>query len=293
MARRAALIINPASGGAGQADMNRLEGIATGMGYELDVIETERAGHATELAAEAIGSFDIVIAAGGDGTITETVNGLAGTDIPLGIVPLGTANVLARETGIPLTPHMAFEAALSRAPQSISLGHMEAGGLSSYFCLMAGVGYDASVVHNVNTGLKKVIGKGAYVLKALETLALWSAPELGVTVDGKANECQTVVICNARKYGGDLIMAPGADIGKPGFEVIMLKGKGRTELMNFLISFGLMNASARHLNGRNVEVVSGQDIRVEGNAHIQLDGDDFGPAPALISARPDALRLVF
>jgi len=289
MAKRIALIINPVSGGARGADLHRFEGIATEHGWSLDVLGTEHTGHATELARRASDEgFDLVVAAGGDGTINEAVNGLAMRQTPLGIVPLGTANVLAREVGIPLEPEDAFRRAISFEPEDIALGHLESGGLSRYFCLMAGVGFDASVVHNVNTALKKRIGKWAYVLKALQTFVLWQSPSMNVTVDGQPNLCQSAIICNARKYAGDFVMAPQADIRQPGFTVVLIKGMDRKTILGFALAL----VGGRHLGLRNVEAINGQEIMIDSEAFMQVDGDSFGRAPATITALPAALRLV-
>ena len=293
MAKHAALIINPASGGARKLDIGRCEGIATELGFALDILRTEHAGHATLLARQASGAgAHLIIAAGGDGTVNEVINGLALTGTPLGIVPLGTANVLALETGIPPEPEAALRLALATEPKSISLGNIRAGEHSQYFCLMAGAGFDARVVHNVNTSLKQYLGKTAYVLKALQTLMLWDSPELTLTIDGQAHTCQTAVVCNASRYAGNFIMAPEADISKPGFQVVMLMRPGQRAMLGFAMAF----ARGRHTGMDGVKVIKGDSIRIEGDTPIQLDGDDFSStikAPASISAASDALRLAF
>jgi len=290
MARRISLIINPVSGGAGKLDLARLEGIATEQGCQLDVLRTESAGHATDLAREARQEgVDLVLAGGGDGTINEVVNGLAMTDTPLGIVPLGTVNVLARECGLPLDPESAFRAALERKPRSISLGHIVAGGVERYFSFVAGIGFDAHVVHGVSTGLKRYIGKGAYIAKALTSLATWSPPALRVSVDGMEIECQMLVASNGRDYGGDFVMAPEADLTGPGLVFTLLTDMRPVAMLKFALAFGL----GRHLSVKGVEAITTHGATINGLAHIQLDGDYFGVTPAVISSFPGALRLVF
>lgn len=290
MSRKIALIINPVSGGYRKLDLARLEGIATGQGCSLDVLKTERAGHATELAREASDNgIDLLLAGGGDGTINETINGIAGTDTPLGIVPLGTVNVLARECGLPLAPEAAFRAAIERDPQRISLGHIRTGEREKYFAFVAGAGFDAHVVYNVNTGLKKFIGKGAYITKALSTLTLWKPPRMQVTIDGTEHVCQLLVACNGRDYGGNFIMAPEADICAPDLDFILLKDMSHSAMLKFALAFGL----GRHLSLSGVEVIKSSHASVSGQAHVQLDGDYFSTSPAEISSVPHALRLVF
>lgn len=291
MSRRAALIINPVSGKAGHADLDRFEGIATGLGFGLDVLQTTHAGHATQLARAASDEgCDIVIAAGGDGTINETINGLAETGTPLGIVPLGTANVLVREAALPLSPEQALKAALTLEPRPIALGLIKTADESRYFSLMIGAGFDASVVHGVNNTLKKYMGKAAYVIKAMETLLTWDSPKLTLTIDGHEYACHTAIICNASKYGGEFIMAPEASLTKPGFEVIMLTEAGRMAMLRLVMGF----ATGRHLRLGCVRTAHGGDITIEGGCHIQLDGDDLNVLPpASLTTVSKALSLAF
>jgi YegS/Rv2252/BmrU family lipid kinase len=290
MARRIALIINPVSGRAGKLDLSRLEGIATEQGSALDVLGTERAGHAIGLAREAReDGFDLVLAGGGDGTINEVINGLALSDTPLGIVPLGTVNVLARECGLPLEPEGAFRAALEREPRKIALGHIHAGGEERYFSFVAGAGFDAHVVHGVNAGLKSLIGKGAYIAKAVAALALWKPPRLVVRINGKELDCQMVIASNGRDYGGAFIMAPEADLMQPELDFVLLTDMRPSAMLKFALAFGL----GRHLSISGVETLKSKEAMINGKAHIQLDGDYFNTTPAEIRSVADALRLVF
>ena len=288
--KHVALIINPVSGGAKRADLARFEGIVTEHGASLDILRTERAGHATELARQASqDGADLVIAAGGDGTVNETLNGLINTQTPLGIIPLGTANVLARETGLPMNPEDALVAALEKNANSISLGHIDAAGESRYFCLWAGTGFDSHVVHNISTSIKKIIGKGAYVLQAIQSLLGWESREIRLTIDSESHSCCTAIICNARMYGGSFVMAPGADITGNDFEVVMLKGTGRMKMLIFALAFVI----GKHTALASVHRIKGKNISIDGSSGFQLDGDDFASGSAKLTIVPDALKLVY
>ena len=290
MAKRISLIINPVSGGARKLNLARLEGMAAEHGCKLEVLRTQHPGHATELAGEAReAGAELVLAGGGDGTINEVINGLALSDTPLGLVPLGTVNVLARECVLPLEPEAAFRTALEREPQSIALGHIKAGEYSKYFAFVAGAGFDAHVVYNVSTGLKKFIGKGAYITRALSTLALWKPPHIEAAIGGKEHLCQMLAACNGRDYGGNFVMAPEADIRQPELDFVMLTDMRPVAMLKFALAFGL----GRHLSISGVEVIKATHASVKGQAHIQLDGDYFSTSPAEISSVPRALRLVF
>ncbi len=145
---RAMIIFNPAAGQAGslQGDLEASCDLLNEYGWQVELRPTQAAGDGTRIAREAAqAGYDAVIAAGGDGTINEIVNGLAGSQTALGVLPVGTVNVWAREIGLPLQPRATTEALLRTHVRSIDLGR--AG--DRYFLLMAGVGFDAAVVNEV------------------------------------------------------------------------------------------------------------------------------------------------
>jgi hypothetical protein len=147
------------------------------LGLKVDLRLTSGPGDATEIAARAArnGSSDVIVA-GGDGTINEAIQGLAGTNARLAIIPRGTANVLARELGLPLDDEQALQIAAQGKSRKIYLGLAidETTNESRHFVLMAGIGLDASVVRRVQPSLKKRIGKGAFWISGLSHLATWN-----------------------------------------------------------------------------------------------------------------------
>ena len=139
-----------------------------GLGYDVEELETEAAGDASGLARGAVeAGFDIVAVLGGDGTVNEAVNGLAGSDVPLAIIPTGTVNVLAMELGIPLDPPDAVKL-LGAAVEHVSWIDLGRAG-ERYFGLMAGVGMDAAVVAALHPAMKKALKEAAFAVQGLAT----------------------------------------------------------------------------------------------------------------------------
>jgi YegS/Rv2252/BmrU family lipid kinase len=287
---KAILISNPVSGGTSRKNLESAMGQLGSMGVDLDVMYTTCPGDATRLAALAVEQNpDLNISAGGDGTINETINGMAGNPVPLAILPLGTTNVLAREAGIPRDPTGAAKAAVERTPRKISLGRIQAEGMSRYFVLMAGVGFDALSVYNLSNRFKKLTGKLAYVASGLSALAGWKAPALTVRTADGTYPCASVIVSNAKRYGGDFIVAPDADISSDELHVTVLEGPSRLDLLR--LTFGILRGN--HTRLRGIRYFTASNISVDGPAHVQLDGDHVGTSPVEISIEPDALSLVY
>ena len=183
----------------------------------------------------------------------------------LGVIPLGTSNVLARELKI-----ASLEDALARVARGtsrpISVGELECAGQKRRFLLMAGVGVDGAVVQAVRLGEKKLVGKGAYLLSALRILARWDRGELQVTGGGRSLSCHSVIVCNASRYGGNFLLAPEADLFSPGFQVLCIKG-GRLSYLRLALLLGLNRVAA----SRSVTLFQASELEVAGDKAVQLD----------------------
>jgi YegS/Rv2252/BmrU family lipid kinase len=261
-------------------------------GCRVEVLFTEKRGDAESLAKEAIKkSPSLVIAAGGDGTINEVINGITGTEIPLAILPLGTTNVLAKELGIPETVEAAMKIAISRAPRSISLGKIvyTPSLITRYFCLMAGIGFDGEAVFRISGAVKKMSGKGAYIVSGLKTLSGFNPEKLIFSINGMTYAGYSAIIGNAAKYGGHFRVTPDARLTDPFLYVCLFKGKKRLDLIRYV--FGIV--TGRHLAFQDIEYLKAGSIEIQGKAHIQIDGDYLGMTPAKIDIVPNALRLIF
>lgn len=284
MADKIIVIANPASGRGGRLEKALSALRARGADHEL--LLTKGPGDAEPLARQAAASgHEMVLVAGGDGTFNEAINGLAGTSTPMGIIPVGTTNVLAYELGIPFDIEQAVERALSGKPRRVNLGRIEQGGRQRYFCLMAGVGFDADVVHGIDLKFKKRTGKLAYITRAVSALSSWRPEPFSVSVDGQAYECYSCIVCKASRYGGSFTLAREASLTEPLLHLRMIQSPSRLAIAGFALR---MVAGAF-----SEKCVSGREVRISGNANIQLDGDPHGNAPAAITVAEGALSLIW
>jgi len=288
------LIFNPIATKASGRKIARASHFLKSKGYKAEIFFTEQKGHAESLAREAVKkSPSLIIAAGGDGTFNEIVNGIAGSEIPMAILPLGTTNVLAKELGLPETVDDALEVALNGTPKTVSLGKIyitcHSSLVTRYFLLMAGIGFDGEAVFRINETIKKISGKGAYIFSGLKTLSAFNPDKLILDMDGKTYTGYSVIISKVAKYGGNFKITPDARLTDPFFYVCLFKGKGRLDILRYVTGI----VAGKHLGFRDVEYVRAKNINVEGDAHIQIDGDYFGRSPARIEVVPDTVRLVF
>ena len=285
---KAAFIINPK---AGKKQTHLIEKIIQLLSEDYNLVPLctikEAAGAAItkQLLAE---KFDLVIVGGGDGSINEVINVLAETSIPIGIIPFGTMNVLARELGIPLDPWQAAKTLARGRISKITLGNIN----GHYFSLMAGVGWDAQTVLNLEQSihLKRKWGGLSYVLTGLKTLRTYSFPLFSVSANGQEYLVYSAVISNIKRYGGGFLIAPDTSIFDPELTITLCKKKNILRLIpNILrIIFRLKPESDVFENLTVAEVVIDSELPLP----IQIDGDFWGYTPAKIKVVPFALSII-
>jgi diacylglycerol kinase (ATP) len=169
------IVFNPVAGRRRAHLLWRVLDVLVANGVRLELAETCRAGHAELLTREAVGRGEpMVVAAGGDGTIAEVANGLIGSGARLGVIPLGTANVLAHELGLPFSPKAVAAALAFGRTTTLWPGVASSAQGSRLFVQMLGVGFDAHVVHRVSFPMKRLLGKGAYVLRSVAEATRYS-----------------------------------------------------------------------------------------------------------------------
>ena len=287
------LINNPSARRSSFEKVRRATAYLQKKGFATELLFTEKKGHAEELAREAAEKKPhLIIAAGGDGTINEVLNGMLMSETPLAILPLGTTNVLAKELSIPDSVEGAMERAATGKIRTVCLGKIEASSehvsVVRHFCLMAGFGFDAKAVYDVNSKLKKVSGEGAYILSGINNLIHYYPSELIFSVDGEDHAGYAAIIGNASRYGGNFKITPDADILDPHFYLCIFKGRNRADILRY--AAGVIRG--RHLKQKDVLYLKASKIAITGNAHIQIDGDYLGSTPATITIVKDALRIV-
>ena len=210
--RNILILFNPVAGGRRGRRLRAVLDLLQKCDARVELRTTGAPGDARRFAGEADDDVDTIVAAGGDGTINEVVNGMAarGTGGPdLALLPLGTANVLAAEIGFrDLSARRIANTIAEGASRDLYLGRAD----SRYFALMCGVGFDAHVVARVTPHLKRRLGKLAYVLASLVELWRYRPRRYAVTLDGRRHDAASAIVANAHFYGGRYVVAPRARI---------------------------------------------------------------------------------
>jgi len=286
---RVLLIFNPKAGPTNRCQVDLLSWLTQLAGHTLTVQLPETADDAATVAKRGVDEgYDRILAAGGDGTINRVVSALAETGIPLGIIPIGTVNVLARELNIPLDPVKALQVALGRRSRSLDLGM--ANGHS--FTLMASMGFDAKVVSEIVPRLKELFGPLAYVTAGLQTLARYKPSQFYLTFDGKTVRFPAwmLVVGNASYYAYQLTVTPGARMDDGLLDIIVF---GEQNALDRLSQIGavFIGQHVKHPNIRYFQAPA-LSIAAEPPVHLQLDGDSVGMSPVEISVKHGALRVM-
>ncbi len=247
------------------------------------------------MAAELpLADVDAVVGVGGDGTLNEIIGGLLArreSPPPLGVIPLGTANVIARELGIPLND----DAAIARIIATAQPTHIHVGSANGQaFVQMAGCGFDARVVAHVSLRLKRHVGRLAYVWQTLAEAARNTPSRYAVRIDGRDHDAASVVIANGRFYGGPFVAVPNARLTAPTLFVCLLGGARRRDVLRY--GWGLV--SGRLSQFHDVRIVEGRHVEVESklpaDAHgvVQADGDIATALPLRVSLHDRTLPVL-
>ncbi|MGA2986012.1 MAG: diacylglycerol kinase family protein [Terriglobia bacterium] len=322
--KKGILIYNPVAGrrpGRREREVREAAGVLRQAGMEIELAPTARPAMAHELAQAAVEKgVDVVLACGGDGTLNEVINGLAPSRVPLGILPGGTANILAHELGLPLNPVRAARQFTHWTPRRLALGRARwteaqtappageppsSGGFTPppflvspqaccrYYISVVGIGYDAQIVYKLSSWLKTNFGVTGYVLEAFRQLVRYPFPRFSCRLNGQERQGTFAVIHRTRLYAGWLHLAPTADLFAPHFAVCSFPSRSR---MRYLV-YALAVLARQHLRLRGVsldqctEVVC-TPVDASPTIRFELDGELGGAIPATFEIVPDALTVL-
>jgi diacylglycerol kinase (ATP) len=265
------------------------------MGLDVELLETAGPGRVAQQVAEYRGAdFDMLVAAGGDGTIREVAETASRLDVPFGIVPLGTSNSVARELGLPTRPVEAARVVASGVPRPIDMA--EAAGRR--FLLCVGVGFDAEVVAAVHSSRRGGISLAHYVPAALKACMTYTLPHIEVVIDGVPQPpgAVQVVVGNTRVWGGPMVLAPEARMDDGLLDVCLFYG-GRLSLLGqgLRAVMRLPLATRRErLAGSGAILCRAREIFIPGppSVPVEMDGDPGPPLPLSIKVIPKAVRAI-
>jgi len=294
--RDAVLIVNPTAGGGRRVpQLDEARRIFREAGIETELQETTAPGEATTFARRAVEqSRQLAIVCGGDGTVNEAVNGLACSQVPLAVLPSGTANVLAKELGLPWNLPRAA-ARIARAPyRRIALGLAipeKSSGEPRYFLSLAGAGADGALVSAVRPEIKLKSGIFAYWQEGFRQLSRYNFPLFRTMMADGPIDASLVIVGRTKHYGGPFKITTEADLLRPEFELAFVTTRSAWRYLAYLplIWAGKLR-SARH-----VHFFKASSLHCESSTSshvlIQVDGEPAGRLPVEFRIVPDALTL--
>ena len=298
MNEKAVFLVNPASdNGATGKRWPELAHRAARLGLTGETLFSERPGHLTELARAAVdGGATLVVAVGGDGTMNEVVNGIAGRYVDFATIPLGTGMDFVRTYGIPTKFEDAVRVALTGTPRTIDAGRVSYrtwGGQDAerWYANVGSVGMSGAVAQRANGMSKALGGKATFFYALTRVFFEWENTDVTVRFDGEERhgKMHDVIVANGVWHGGGMKLAPDARSDDGAFDVVMIGDVGKVDFLTTAPKL----YKGKHVNHPKVEVVRTARVEVDAAEHlpIELDGEQVGTTPATFEVVPGALRV--
>jgi diacylglycerol kinase family enzyme len=310
--RKATILFNPNSGRRGKkrdAELDRAIGIIQSAGIHTELTVCHSSPEATVHARFAVAAgSDTVFACGGDGTIHDVIQGLAGTPVALAILPFGTANALAHDLAIPLRPSAAAQALVNGDVRRIPLGRIEYHDFTGqpaarYFTVAAGIGVDAHLFYKLTADLKNRSGMAAYYLKAWH---LWATHrmrrfevEYSNGTGSKQQALLTELLAVRIRFFGNILreLVPGASLDCSDLRTVMCRTASRNAYLQY-VAGAVLGLPGRRVAGIDLVSCSELTCRLPDQSdaadrvYVEADGELLGRLPARMTMEPDAMSLV-
>lgn len=311
--RKAALLYNPDSGGGrkSQSQLDSVLALLRDAGVDASLILTDSRAHAEEQTRQSVREgCDTVFACGGDGTIHNLIQVLANTDVALAVLPMGTANALAHDLGLPMNIVGAAKLALSAQRRRVTLGHIQYQDLEGnpgtrYFIVAAGVGVDAHLFYKLHSGTKHRLGMAAYYAKAWHLWCTYAMPRFQVEyVETGANGPQRADLTELlgvriRHFGGVLQeLAPGASLDRNDLRLILCRTASRAAYLSYvtrsLVSghWHIPGIDLAHASKALCQYLPQPRNSPQPKIYVEADGELLGTLPIEITVTPIALTIL-
>lgn len=287
-------LVNPASAnGSTGKRWPELERRAAALGLTGPTLMSERPGHLTELASQAVadGATQLVVV-GGDGTVHEVVNGVAGADsVELAILPRGTGRDFARSLGLPKRFDDAVKVALSGRVRSVDAGRATFERGEAWFANFAGAGISGAIARDANASSKALGGRLSFMISTVRVFARWKSAAVEAEVDGerRSGPMFEIVAMNGPYAAGGMQLAPDATADDGWLDCVFF---GDVTKLDFLTTFPKIYRG-RHLAHPKIELLRGRAVTIESDPPLPvvLDGEQPGMTPARFEIVPGALRV--
>ena len=306
--RRVALIDNPVSGQSSPrraAAVQEAIDLLVSAGVEVERLTIHGPGTGAQLAREAVErGFDTVLVCGGDGTVHEVLQNLVGTEVALGVIPMGTANALAADLGLKKPPRAAAQVLLRSRRLAVPVGRImcrtsEGEEATRYFTVAAGVGADALMMKRMDPGLKRKLG---YLLYVVEAFRIWMTHpfplftvKIGTNGTSRTTEASQVLAVRVRSFGGVLgNLAPGASLRSESLCLLAFKTRSRIRYLRFLMAV----VGKRQTFSKEVELLEADTVEclpavgARARVFVEADGEVLGHLPAKIEISSRTLTLL-
>lgn len=286
--RTVMMIANPTAGGYRPDFLTRVKAGLENAGLEVTLKLTTHAGEIGEVCSDHSLAVNLLVIAGGDGSVNEALAGFQNNPAPpdLAIIPFGTANVLAHELGLPRHADAIVRTLAAHRTRQLHAGLAN----GRLFVLMASLGFDAEVVHGIPLALKRRFGKLAYVLTALKIGLTRKSSDLTVEIDREKTSGKLVVATNGRCYGGSFVICPEASVTKPGLHLLILEKDDFLSTFRFAVA--LLMGRVHKARGVTLKAFKRARITSAIPVAAQIDGDPFGTSPLQIEAALDSFTIV-
>ena len=283
--KKICIIFNPKAGSSKLAKLNK---IITELNKNniVSLFKTTAAGDATNIARTESANFDILVAAGGDGTINEVVNGI-NPNTPLAIIPMGTANIVAIEAGISNNSKAICAAINQSKTKKAYVSTIN----NKKFILMAGIGYDAKVVNNINPKLKKIFGKLIFAIEGLKQFFKLKEFNITVSTNNETHTANWVLITNAKHYAGPHSITKRTNIFNEDLVCYLFQDLNK---LSFLYNLFLIIFFGDLSKSKKIKTIQSNsfDINSDNKTPIQCDGEPFGHLPATIQSNKEFVNLI-
>ncbi len=242
---------------------------------------------------KAVNDEIFIIAVGGDGTLKEVITGIVMSgleNVNVGYIPSGTANIIAKELGIPFSPDKACEIAI-KSDNTFKLQLSEVN--EEYFLFTCGVGFDGETVKNVNLNLKKILAGGAYILSGLKTaFSLHKLPFFDVFVDNKKFSAKSVIVNRAKRYAANIEIFKNTSLSDNRFEILIFRKLNIFVLLKFI--FEILLTKRVTSSNKDFLFIKGREITISNcnNISVQIDGDYSSLSPETIRISSKYINII-